>query len=89
MPQAMPMNCEADDELREVRFDLEFEGVIRKVSISYDELARLFTPPRQGASPAEVRGSLQTLVCHSRQVARLAIERLREQATSAAPIATS
>lgn len=89
MPQPMPMNCKANDELREVRFDLEFGGATRKVSITYDELARLFTPPRQGATPTEVRESLEMLVTHSRQVARLATERLRDEAKSAAPSAVS
>jgi hypothetical protein len=89
MPQAMPMNCEANDELRQVRFDLEFEGAIRKASISYEKLARLFTAPRQDAAMKDARESRQMLVGHSKQVARLAIERLQQGMRDAALIVIS
>lgn len=86
MPQVMPMNCEANDELREVRFDLEFEGRIWRASISYDKLARLFAAPKEGTAMRAARESREMLVGHSKQIARLAIERLREGARNAAPI---
>jgi len=89
MPQAMPMNCEANDELRQVRFDLEFEGGIRKAAISYEKLARLFTAPRQDAATKDARESRQTLVGHSKQVARLAMEALGQAARDAAAVVIS
>ena len=89
MPQPMPMNCEADDVLQQVRFDLEFEGTTRRVSISYDELARLFTAPRLDAGAQSARESREMVVGHSKQVARLAIERLRDGVRNLAPTVTS
>lgn len=89
MPQAMPMNCEANDELRQVRFDLEFEGTIRQAAISYEKLACLFAAPRRAAASRDARESREMVVAQSKQVARLAAERLRDGARTPAPIVIS
>ena len=80
-PQPMPTNCNADDEAREVAFELDFEGARWSGSVSYDKLALMFVSPRSEASDADVRQSRIQLVAHSKAIARMVIERIRAGAT--------
>ena len=86
MTQAMPVNCEARDELEQVSFDLVFEGQTWKAAISYGLLARMFSAPNPRARVADMRESRQALVRHSKQIARLVIERVRDGAKNSSPI---
>ena len=89
MPSSMPKNCEANDELGQVGFDLELDGATWRACVSYDALARMFTPPRHGASLAAVRDCRVQLVGQSKAIARLVIERVRAGARTAERIVIS
>jgi len=69
----MPKNCEADDDAGQVLFDLELQGATWRAAVSYDALARMFSPPRQDATTGEVRESRQQVVRHSKAIARFVI----------------
>lgn len=81
LPQPMPSNCKADDDAREVAFDLDFEGERWSGSVSYEKLALMFASPRLQASVSDVRESRIQLVAHSKAIARMVIERIRAGAT--------
>ena len=89
MPSSMPKNCETNDELGHVGFDLELDGATWRACVSYDALARMFTPPRPGAPLAAVRESRKQLVGHSKAIARLVVERVRAGARTAERIVIS
>ena len=85
----MPRNCEANDDLQRVCFDLDFEGATWKGAISYDRLARMFSAPRHGATVSDVRESRQQTVSYSKGIARLVVEQVRAGAMNAGPIVIS
>jgi len=82
----MPTNCEADDQLNRVAFDLEFEGGTWRASVSYETLGRMFSVPRLEASTKDARESRQALVCNSKAIARIVAERIRAGAPMPGPI---
>ncbi|HEX4332684.1 MAG TPA: hypothetical protein VH040_11120 [Usitatibacter sp.] len=82
----MPINCEADDQLGRVAFDLQFEGGTWRASVSYETLSRMFAAPRCDASTQDARESRQQLVCNSKAIARIVAERIRAGAAMPGPI---
>lgn len=89
MPSSMPKNCEANDELGQVGFDLELDGATWQACVSYEALSRMFTPPRREAPVQAVRESRLQLVGHSKAIARLVAERIRAGAKAAERIVIS
>ena len=89
MPLSMPKNCEANDELKQVGFELECDGATWQACVSYDTLAQMFTPPRHDATTAAVRECRLQLVGHSKAIARLVAERIRGGAVTAERIVIS
>lgn len=86
---SMPKNCEANDDLGAVGFNVEFEGATWCASISYDTLGRMFSKPRHDAPVKSVRESRVQLVSHSKAIARIVAERIRAGAMSAERIVIS
>jgi hypothetical protein len=86
---SMPKNCEANDELQVVGFNVEYAGATWQAAVSYDALARMFSTPRHDAPVASVRESRQQVVSHSKALARLVTERIRAGAMSAERIVIS
>jgi len=89
LPTSMPKDCKADDDLREVGFNVEVEGATWQAAVSYDTLARMYASPRRDAPPASVRESRMQLVSQSKAIARLVAERIRAGAGAAERIVIS
>jgi hypothetical protein len=86
---SMPKDCQANDDLGAVGFNVEFEGATWNASISYDTLARMFSKPRHDAPVSSVRESREQLVSHSKAIARIVAERIRAGAMTAERIVIS
>jgi len=89
MRPSMPKNCEANEELGQVGFELEFDGATWRACVSYQALGRMFSPPRPDAPVAAVRESRLRLVGQRKAIARMVVERIEAGAGTAEPIVIS
>jgi hypothetical protein len=86
---SMPKDCEANDDLGAVGFNVDYEGATWRASISYDTLSRMYSKPRHDAPVKNVRESRVQLVTHSKAIARIVSDRIRAGAMTAERIVIS